>query len=97
MVLEEETFLDYCRQLASDLESGKSLQPSKKLPGGRAVSSGESIDILHMDPSRRDFDRRESEKHLRYIETESAKFPKIAARYPFYLNEAVRQYKSFMG
>jgi hypothetical protein len=91
----EGKFLEYCRRLERDLESGRSLRPSKGLVAGGAVSGGQVVDF---SPARfSEIDRKESEGHLRYIESECKEFPRIAKKYRGTLDEAIRQYKEFCG
>jgi hypothetical protein len=90
----EGKFLEYCKGLERNLENGK-LRPSKGLVAGGAVSGGEVVDL---SPARfSEIDRKESEGHLRYIESEGREFPGIVAKYRGNLDEAIRQYKTFIG
>jgi hypothetical protein len=92
----EKTFLVFCQARARDLERGKSLQPSKasRRVAGGAVLPGQIVDVSF--EQFKEFDCGVSAERLKYIEAESNEFPRIAMKFRFELDEAVRQYTSFI-
>ena len=90
-------FLKFCEEHAQRLEQASNVQPSRwNHPPRRvsAVSSGQYVTVP-IAPSK-EHDRKISAERLRYIESERKEFPRIAAKYRWYLDEAMRQYKSFI-
>ena len=90
-------FLKFCRELERRLELANNLQPSKweHLIEVSAVSGGQNVNVFSAQSG--DYDRAVSEESLRYIEHESKEFPRIAAKYRWALDEAIRQYRSFIA
>jgi hypothetical protein len=90
----EKKFRDYCVRLEQVIGPGRPLQPSKGRTGGSGVLNGETVNIS-LSGSKENH-RLDAEWNLEYIESESNEFPKVASEYRWVLDEAMKQYKSFI-
>jgi hypothetical protein len=90
----EKQFEQFCKNLDRDFENGICLRPSKGCVTGAAVQSGENVNLLPSNA--KELDRRQSEEILKYIESESKEFQRIALKYRAVLDWAIGQYKSFI-
>ena len=91
----ESKFRGYCAGLERQIGPGRDLQSSKGRAGGAGVHGGETVNT---SPKRsEEHDRLDAEENLRYIESESKEFQRIASKYRWTLDEAIKQYKSLLG
>jgi hypothetical protein len=90
----EMKFRDRCARWEQVIGPGRPLQPSNGRARGGGVLGGETV---NMSPKRsKENNRLDAEENLRFIESESNEFPKVASEYRWILDEAIKQYKSFI-